>query len=420
MGSRHAPVAALAQPLETQELVQIELRQILQSPEFRQSEQCKRLLRYLVEHSLQGNLEQIKERAIGIAVFGRESGYDTNETPVVRVRANEIRKRLAKYSQHAAGAPVRLEIPPGGYRVEFHLAGQEEAVASVVQDETGSPAAHTSARSRWIYAAVGVLAIAALGISFRNVGGPVDALIAFWEPALESSSPVILCSGHPVLYRFTPAFRDKIRGSPANNFQSQTEVLRLLPDQVLHGSDIVALPDQYVGLGSAEAIANIDAWLARRQKDAIIRYGNDLSFAELRLAPAVVVGAFQNRWTMEFTRGLRFVFASEGLIPVVRDMQTGKVWTPAQLQKDGHTSDDYVVISRVLKSASGEFVVAAAGITQYGCQAAAEVLTQPQLMKDAARVLRPGWEKHNLQLFYHVNVVGGTSGPPELLAAHGW
>src|ERR1700733_10547942 len=76
-----------------------ELERILQSADFRQSEQSKRLLRYLVEQSLDGRQDLLRERAIGTALFGRETGYDTNESPIVRVRANEIRKRLAKYYQ---------------------------------------------------------------------------------------------------------------------------------------------------------------------------------------------------------------------------------------------------------------------------------------------------------------------------------
>mgnify|MGYP003349537954 CR=1 FL=1 len=76
-----------------------ELKRVLESAEFRQSEQSKKLLRYLVEVSVDEAQEPLRERAIGAAVFGLEPGYDTAANPIVRVRANELRKRLAKYYQ---------------------------------------------------------------------------------------------------------------------------------------------------------------------------------------------------------------------------------------------------------------------------------------------------------------------------------
>jgi hypothetical protein len=404
---------------ELQGLVMAELEQILRSAEFRQSEQFKRMLRYLVEHSLEGNPQLLKERAIGVAVFGLESGYDTNENPIVRVRANEIRKRLAKYSQHAPGAPVRLEVPSGGYRVEFELHAAQPA--AVPARAPATPAAPAATNQRWKYAALGLVACAALtAVVVLAVGRAPDPLQLFWQPALDNPSSAILCSGHPVLYRFTRDFEDAVRGSRADNFQSQTQSVILRPEQVLHGRDVVTIPNQYVGLGSAEAVARIAAWLSGHHKETDIRFGNDLSFTELRKAPTVLIGAFQNRWTVELTRGLRFVFASQGRTPGVRDMQTGKLYSPVEVGENGRTQDDYVVISRVLKSASGEFMVVGAGITQYGGHTVAEVLSQPRLLKAAARKLRPGWEKHNLQLLYHVQVIGETAGPPELIAAHEW
>ena len=71
------------------------LDSILQSAPFRTSKQCQDMLRYVVEHSLRDEQESLRERVIGIEVFGRTSDYDTSGDPVVRIRAADIRKRLA-------------------------------------------------------------------------------------------------------------------------------------------------------------------------------------------------------------------------------------------------------------------------------------------------------------------------------------
>ena len=414
MGTRH-DLPAL--PLAWRSDAAAELERITGSPEFRQSEQSKRLLRYLVEQSIEGNADALRERAIGTALFGLGSGYDTTENPIVRVRANEIRKRLAKYYQHAAPSPVRLEVPSGGYRVEFHIEAQSAAEAPVEAAPEAAPP-RSAPWPWWVLPAVAGLALAAL-LMMRG-GSPSDPLALFWKPAFASSSPVIICSGHPVVYRYSRAFESGIRGDQADHYERQTEILNVAPDAILHGRDIVPIPDQYIGLGSAEAVARIHGFLARRGKDSEIRFGNDLTFTELRKAPAVLIGAFQNRWTVEFTRGLRFVWEPTERAPGIRDTQTGKTWSLPQLQENGKTNEDYVVISRVLRSTSGEFVVAAAGVTQYGGRTVAEVLANPGPLADAVKRLHAGWESRNLQLLYHVKVIGGTTGPPELVAVYEW
>ena len=75
------------------------LDDILRSTPFRTSRQCQDLFRYIVEHSLAGSDDSLRERVIGIEVFGRAPDYDTAQDPVVRIRAAYVRKRLAEYYQ---------------------------------------------------------------------------------------------------------------------------------------------------------------------------------------------------------------------------------------------------------------------------------------------------------------------------------
>src|SRR5450432_585812 len=110
------PVPAVFRP-------QIEdaLADILRSTPFRTSRQCQDLFRYVVEHSLSGREDSLRERVIGIEVFGRAPDYDTAEDPVVRLRAADVRKRLAQYYQAQKGEPAhwKIEVPTGSYRALF-------------------------------------------------------------------------------------------------------------------------------------------------------------------------------------------------------------------------------------------------------------------------------------------------------------
>ena len=68
---------------------------ICKSPPFRTSAKSCQFLRHIVQHTLEGNVDELKERLIGIVLLGRETTYDTGSDAGVRVRANDVRKRLA-------------------------------------------------------------------------------------------------------------------------------------------------------------------------------------------------------------------------------------------------------------------------------------------------------------------------------------
>lgn len=167
-------------------------------------------------------------------------------------------------------------------------------------------------------------------------------------------------------------------------------------------------------------MAQLQGFLRLQNKESEMRFGNDVTFTELRKGPAVFIGAFNNRWTVEFVRGLRFAFETVDHRPVVRDTQSGRTWGPADLKENGQTSEDYVLISRVLRSPSGEFMIAAAGITQYGGRTVGEVLTNETLLREMLAGASAGWPEKNIQILMKIKVIGGTAGPPVRVALHEW
>ena len=93
------------------------------TPSFANSKRYPVLLAYTVEETLKGNGAELKERSIGIEVFGRSPSYDANADPVVRITAGEVRKRLMQYYYDSAhDGEVVLELPVGSYVPLFHLA----------------------------------------------------------------------------------------------------------------------------------------------------------------------------------------------------------------------------------------------------------------------------------------------------------
>src|SRR5579863_2695179 len=112
----------------SEEQVREELSRVLACHEFRTSKRSQDFLRYVVENTLQGHGDMLKERTIGIEVFGRPTSYDPSDDATVRVKAGEVRKRLGLYySEHGAHDPLRIELPSGTYVPEFRAMAPAEA-----------------------------------------------------------------------------------------------------------------------------------------------------------------------------------------------------------------------------------------------------------------------------------------------------
>lgn len=93
-----------------------ELERILATQEFRRAPQLGRFLRYVVEETVEGRGDRLKEYVIGVKVYGRGEKFDPRLDPIVRVQAGKLRARLAAYyAGVGAGRVLRIELPKGSY-----------------------------------------------------------------------------------------------------------------------------------------------------------------------------------------------------------------------------------------------------------------------------------------------------------------
>src|ERR1700749_2723311 len=105
--------------------VREQLDMLVRDEGFRSSKRSVAFLRYVVEQTLNGSASQIKERTIGVEVFGREPTYDTNLDHIVRTAATELRKRLAiYYGDEKHRSELRMGLSPGSYIPHFGLPPQ--------------------------------------------------------------------------------------------------------------------------------------------------------------------------------------------------------------------------------------------------------------------------------------------------------
>lgn len=359
------------------------LGEVLQSSPFRSSRQCQKLLTYVVEHTLAGEVDLLRERVIGTEVFGRTPDYEPSNDPVVRVRAAEVRKRLAQFYQNGAGTQVRIDIPPGSYRAVFQSHAQQ----------LPAPVARKRQWPRqWVWIVFAVLATTATVLAVRGLRFPADsALDQFWVPAMASPKPILIYNATTTVFR-------------AADFGNSAK-------------DLVSVRGQYTCIGDAYTSVVLGSLLSRKGKLYQMRYGTDLTFGDLRFQPSILIGAFNNDWTLRTTNELRFVFDKH---PTIRDRFDNRLYTLHNIAPDGRTPEDYAIVSRVFDSKTGELLIAAAGITQYGTRAAGEFLTSPNLMAVLAASAPRDWPKKNLQLLLHTKIVDETPGPPSIVTTYFW
>src|SRR5450631_207411 len=93
------------------EAIRAELTKITASPGFANAERMRRFIEFVVNKTIAGEAETLKEYSIGVEVFGRVD-FDPRTNTIVRVEARRLRKKLEEYYA-AAGRldPVRITLP---------------------------------------------------------------------------------------------------------------------------------------------------------------------------------------------------------------------------------------------------------------------------------------------------------------------
>ena len=115
-------------------LVRHHLKEVTASHAFAGSKRTQDFLHLIVGHALEGEVDSLRERMIGAEMFGRPVDYDTGSDSVVRVKATEVRKRLAQYYLEANRKPaVRIELPSGSYVPRFLF----EPLKTTAQTQSG-------------------------------------------------------------------------------------------------------------------------------------------------------------------------------------------------------------------------------------------------------------------------------------------
>jgi hypothetical protein len=117
---RESAIARIAESKEARAALERHLEEVVEGPAFKGSNRSGLFLRHVIHRAISGNFELLKERSIGMELFGRSASYATGEDAIVRVTANDVRKRLAQhYDKYRTESEFRINLPPGSYIPEI-------------------------------------------------------------------------------------------------------------------------------------------------------------------------------------------------------------------------------------------------------------------------------------------------------------
>lgn len=405
------------------EFIRAQLQRVLASTELRNSKRCRIFLTYVVEATLEGHSDRIKERSIGVEVFGRSLGYDTNDDPVVRNVAIDVRKRLAQYYQDEHRNELQIVLHHGTYVPEFRPAvAVPSAVPPPVADGR-SPAERRARRRRWpLLAALALGALVVIAVTLRT---PPTDLDRFWRPLVDDTEEVVLCVGQPRrVYNFTGSRHDDLDDLMVGDETSTPSPPNVLARTTVPLTSFAAAGHRYLFLGDSLCLTKIAALLEARGRRFQIRSEATTPFGDLRGRPVVLIGLKNNRWTLNLTHGLRFSI-EKNLVTrkdEVRDLEhpDKPVGVVAAEALEYKVPEDYAVVTRVFDLSTEKTIVTAAGVTHLGTLAAGDFLTNDTYIREAFRDAPRDWHRRNIQVVLKVPVVLGGTGPPQVVATHFW
>ncbi|HVJ09656.1 MAG TPA: hypothetical protein VM554_14865 [Acidisarcina sp.] len=389
--------------------VRDQLKKLLSSSHFLISKRYPNLLRFVVEQTLAGQEDALKERLLGIEVFHRAADYDTNQDPVVRLSAAEVRKRIALYYQQPQHKnELMIGLNPGSYVPYFRPAQAPPAPtesasapsAILMPEAADTKRGMAVSRTRFWPYAVAALVVAAVGLGLGwHFWFRPSVADQFWSPISRSPSLVTLCVGSPD--SVDQALQNS--PSPATVYDSIRRSGRL-------------------GTANVATLIRVGGVLEGRHKPFRLLLASKASFPELREGPVVLVGALDNDWALRLTQSLRYGFGMDNNAMYIVDHKNpaARNWSVLLKQPPSSQSSDFAIIARYHDTTLDQPVVLAAGLSSEGTEAAGEVLSDPGFLKALFQNAPRDWKTVNMEAVVQTQVIEGHPGPSRILAIEYW
>jgi hypothetical protein len=369
-----AAVLALSSPPgwngTERQAVKEQIVRIISSDIFAGSRRSREFLIHVADKALSGQTELLKERLIGIQLYGKDNTYDTVMDSTVRVRAHEVRRRLLQYAeQYGREEAYRIILPVGSYVPEFRPLAIERQPPWVAAASEATKHAPPNARARpgrrWMF----VPALAGLflcGLIFRWMVSYDWLFNAFWDPLIGGNAHIAL-----------------VLEETAN-------------------------PGERASLGRVRGLLRVD--------EVAQQFGAHFSDVHVGPFPALRDRPFQvylGKTSPLSSRSLRYQLRQAETGPAIIDMRTARVYESGSA---GAREQSYALVSRILPRATGPGVLALNGTSDAALEAAADLVTSRAALDEALSRLSVTSLQDDLQILLSVEHSGADLLKYEVIA----
>ncbi len=462
--AREMEITKIAESKQDAAALRKHLKDIIEGPSFKGSHRSGQFLAYVVEHAMAGHFDQLKERLIGVELFGRSTSYDTGEDAIVRVTASDVRKRLhSHYGRDATFSEFRLNLRSGSYIPEITRNDHDElslpnpinishesptippnpvtafrnsvsTVPGPVDDPHAAaqlgPSERTSPRQyRWLLSGSLLVAIT-LGLwnVVENRSSHTEAAqipIAPWSTLFNSSHPTHLITSDPNIVVVQEITGGQLSVSDYANHKYIPEPNKLKPEEIrfchtlLWGDNSAAAVDTPIAAGVA-ALAQANS------KKVDVRAARSIQFSDLKTDENFIFlgSPRSDPWFSLFSDELDFKFvfdkatAQEVIFnarPKPHEFQT---YVPTA--QGWATGQSFAIIAFVQNPDQNGHVLLLAGANGEGTQAAGKLVTDlPRFSTMLGRcgIVSSGQPQH-FEMLLHLNTMAATPSNVDMVACH--
>jgi hypothetical protein len=423
------------------------LKEVIEGVAFRGSQRSTRFLQYIVEQATSGHFESLKERAIGIDLFGRSPTYDPGDDAIVRVTANDVRKRLLHhYSVYGTASQFRISLPPGSYVPEIAHPPQQNGAAAPVQktpshvDPTSTPAppgvipASIVRRPghpdlvKWLLVAACILG---LNVATWIVSGkwhtprrsPQISLLP-WSAFFQGQHATFLVTSDPNIAEIQGLMRSTVTVSDYANQNYVTDPNSLSPD-ALRFSNHVLKGDKAANV-DIPIVASVAELAQERSAKIGIRASRDLQLADLETDNNFIFlgSPRSNPWVSLFDDQLdfRFYFDKNSWQEVIRNVHQhpGEPAEYVPTAKGGATGESFATISFVRNPDHAGQILLLAGANAEGTKAAGELITDLPRLSAALQHcgIRSSGPLQHFQLLLRLSTMAHSPRTFDVLTCH--
>jgi hypothetical protein len=422
---------------EEKDQVRRQMERLLETAHFKNSRRYPALFRFIVEETLEGRGEFLKERLLGIRVFNRPPDYDTADDPIARVTIAEIRKRIAQYyHEEAHESEMRIELMPGRYEPEFYprkarpspaisVLRSNGAVHTALAPDTEKPVDLPAQKARkpwhsllrslfrpWVTAIV-VICVALAGALLWRLERP-SALDQLWNPVLRPGRPITFCLPSDAAGSQVAAAAGILSYSlPAESREAGPPAIanHTFLDYETNAQNVV--------FSDVLATMRISNWLATRGGEQRLRLVHSTTLDDLQQGPTILIGGLDNEWTLRALAHMRYQF---------RGTDQEKYWIADTKNPGSETWEvdlktqypavkrDFALIARAHDDSTRQVVVIVAGIGMSGTAAAGEFMVDPNRLEELRKRVGSGFRDHDFEAVLETDVVNGIPGSARILA----